>query len=275
MSPSNHIAVLVRFSYPAASGTRATTDGPGAARCLLYDPARLARRFALFEALTLPSLLAQTDTDFTTIFLIGADFPQPQRQRLARLIAPLADARLVPLRPLPHFKATRRAFDLALRNRLTGAGLTHLTTVRLDDDDAIANDLIARIRTTAAALLALPGGNTPRVISFHHGLYLEISARGCRFFRAIERLPLAVATAMVTPISQRDSVFSRNHRLLPQFYNCWSDISRPAFIRTIHCDNDSNPSASGQLTELSQQQARALIDARFNLPPERLRALLP
>ncbi|MGY6534900.1 MAG: glycosyltransferase [Pararhodobacter sp.] len=266
----NRIAVLVRFSYPAATGTRATLQGPEAARRLLYDPARLERRFALFQALTLPSLLAQTDSDFTTLFLIGADFPMPARRRLAAMVAPLADSRLVALPPLPHFAATRRAFDRALDNQLT-----HLTTVRLDDDDAMSNDLIARLRSAIGPVLALSGADAPAVISFQNGLYLEIAAQGNRLYRVIERTPLGIGLAMVAPLPRRDTIFSRNHRLLPQFFNTWSDATRPAFIRSVHRDNDSDPSATGQTVELSDNDLRAVLSAHFAVSLENLRALSP
>ncbi len=266
----NRIAVLIRFSYPAANGTRATQQGPEEARRLLYDPARMERRFTLFQALTLPSLLAQTDADFTTILLVGQDLPQPARARLKRLIAPLADARIVALPPLPHFRATRRAYDRAL-----SPDLTHLTTVRLDDDDAMAIDLIARMRAAIPHLLALSGPDTPSVMSYHNGLYLQINASGNRIFGAIERTPLAVATAMIAPVTRRDTVFSRNHRLLPQFFTGWSDTSRPAFIRTVHRDNDSDPSSSGQVIDLTEADQRATLAAHFAVSLEGLRALAP
>jgi len=272
MTPSlrTRIALLIRFSYPAASGTRSTLGGPEATRRLLYDPDRLVRRFALFEALTLPSLLAQTDADFTTLVLIGDDMPPGPRARLASLLTPLADARLVALPTLPLFAATRRAYDRALV-----PGLTHLTTVRLDDDDAVSVDLIARIRAAIGPVVALSGGADPAVISFQNGLYVRIGPPANQVFAAIERAPLSVGLTMVTPLPRHDTVFSRNHRHVAQYFSTWSDAVQPSFIRSIHGDNDSNPVQTGQVLTPDDDDLRATLSARFAVTLDTLRSLAP
>ena len=98
----------------------------------LYAPDRMERRFRMFEKLALPSLLAQTDDDFRMVFLIGRSLPDLWRDRLTDLIAPLRGARVVALPSMPHYKAIRRAFAMALPDTAT-----HVTGFRLDDDDAM------------------------------------------------------------------------------------------------------------------------------------------
>jgi len=263
------ISVLIRFSYVAETGVRAALGGTDAARALLYDPARLERRFALFEALALASLLRQTDRDFTAIFLVGADFPVQYRQRLERLVAPLADPRIVALPPLPMFRATRRSFTQTLR-----PGHTHLTTARLDDDDALSLDTIARLRAMTGPALALSRAD-PVAIAFNNGLFLEVGASQNRVYQVVERAPLGIAAALVAPIGHSDTIFSRNHRHLGQFYNLYTDATIPSFIRSVHADNDSEPYASGRVIGLTDTEAQAILRAGFAQTLEGLHAIRP
>ena len=85
----------------------------------LYDPERLERRFSLFERLTLPALLAQSDRDFRMVFLIGRSLPDVWRDRLAAAIAPLPGGRIVALAPMPHYMAIKRAYKTLYREGLT------------------------------------------------------------------------------------------------------------------------------------------------------------
>lgn len=54
----------IRFSYYGFTDTRERPDDDGTALARLYDETRMARRFFLFENLTLPSLIHQTDGGF-------------------------------------------------------------------------------------------------------------------------------------------------------------------------------------------------------------------
>ncbi len=266
----NQINILVRFSYLAESGFRVSLGGIDAARTTLYDTARLERRFALFEGLALPSLMAQSERDFTLTVLTGTDLPRPAMERLRALIAPLADAQIVALPPLPMFAATRRALDRTQRR-----GITHLTSVRMDDDDAIDTGLVARLAQLSAQGTAMMGAEHPLVIAHQNGLFLELSPSGNRAYGVVERFPIGIGLAMVTPAALRDTIFSRNHRLLPQFYTCLSDVVTPSFIRSVHVDNDADPKPSGQVFEHSDAEIDALLKARFATNLVRLRALAP
>lgn len=261
------ISILVRFSYVVRNGVRAALGGVEAARALMYDPARLERRFDLFEALALPSLLGQSDPNFTAVFLIGEDFPATARQRLARLTADLADPRIVALPPLPMFQATKQAY----RRTLHG-GHTHLATSRLDDDDALALDVVARLKAKLEPL-AVVSGDEPVAISFNNGFCLEPGARENRVFQVIERTPMSQATTLLAQVGHAATIFSRNHRHLGQYFNLYSDAATPSFIRSIHRDNDSTPYASGQVLTHDDETLRALLKNRFAQTLEDLRAI--
>ena len=57
-------------------------------RCAyLHDPTRLNVRFNCLETLTLPSIHAQTDADFTFAIMIGDSLPEAAKDRLKTLTA--------------------------------------------------------------------------------------------------------------------------------------------------------------------------------------------
>lgn len=258
----------MRFSYPAIGGFSKTQETPDQIAARLYDPERLARRFALFEGLALPSLLAQRDGDFRMVFLIGRDLPQPWKDRLRDQTAPLKGRRVVELDPLPHYQATRKAFARALPE-----AATHITGFRLDDDDALDRDHIARMRQVVSALLPVSGMERPLVTGSNRGLFLELRAEGNQIVEVVEKTPLGLGLAMTTPRDAHENIFRRNHRFSCQFYNTFTDANALAFIRAVHRDNDSDPHASGLITPLSWDEAAPLIAAHFPFDAAALQAL--
>lgn len=264
----NQIIGLMRFSYPAIGGFSKTGQSPEQTAATLYDPERLARRFALFEALALPSLLAQQDQDFRMVFLIGQDMPRPWQDRLHDHVAALPGARVVALEPLPHYRATRKALA---RAQLEAA--THVTGFRLDDDDALDRDHIARMRQVVTALLPAAGVDCPLVTGCNRGFFLELAPEGNRIFDVVEKTPLGLGLAMTTPRGISENIFRRNHRFSGQFYNTFTEANTPAFIRTVHRDNDSDPHSSGILTPLTWDKAAPQIAAHFPFTADDLRAL--
>ena len=71
-----------RKKSPAEIGTMAT-DRAG----MLFAPDRMEARFATFEHLTLASLKAQTDGDFTFVVLASSLMPEAWQDRLEALCA--------------------------------------------------------------------------------------------------------------------------------------------------------------------------------------------
>jgi hypothetical protein len=265
---SNRIVGLVRFSYAGLSGFGKAPKDPGQLAAQLSDPARLERRFHLFEALTLPSLLAQDDAGFEVILLTSEALPAPARARLEAAAARLGAARVVALPPMHHYPATQAAFDRVVRETDT-----HLVSFRLDDDDAIDRGYVARLRRQAEGLQALVPGRRPFAVGCNRGFFLEIGAGGNRLFDVVEKLPLGVGLAMVARAEMRENIFRRNHRLLPQFFTTFTDAETPAFIRTVHADNDSAPHASGVKEKMGQEAIAKEIAARFPFTAEQLLAL--
>ena len=78
---------LCRFSYLGGRGFQVRHESIEERRAFLYDPARLARRWAWFEQVALPGLTGQTDPDHTLVIMTGPDLPQPWLARLREITA--------------------------------------------------------------------------------------------------------------------------------------------------------------------------------------------
>lgn len=262
------VIIVIRFSYVALAGFRLSKNGEHDVRTKLYAPERLERRFRLFEALTLPSLLAQTDQDFTTAVLIGDDFPPVWRARLEAQIRPLAGARIIPLPPLNNYKSTKKALDICTRS-----ATSHVVSMRLDDDDAISSDCIAETKRIVPPLLQMSGPENPAIIAFNNGLFLELGAGGNTLYGVNEKTPLGIGMSMVAPRGARPTVFSMDHRMVHTRWNCFTNGMTPRFIRTVHRDNDSTGFMSGTRVDLSDEDLDAVLSQGFPFSRQMLMTL--
>ncbi len=253
------IIVVIRFSYVADSGFKISRKGLDGVRSTLYDPHRLERRFRLFSALTLPSLLGQSDPDFTLAVLIGDDFPPVFRARLEQLVAPLRDAHVVALPPANNYRSTKTAIESVRQ-----PWATHLTTVRLDDDDALGRGVVASLKRLAPSVQALGPNDSPAVICFNNGLFLELSDEGNRLFGVVEKLPLGIGMGMIAPVGARPTIFSTDHRRVHTRWNCYTEALTPHFIRTVHRDNDSGALVSGERFDYTRAELDHILKAHFS-----------
>lgn len=265
-----HLLLVIRFSYVALGGYVISESGEDKVRAKLYDPERLERRFRLFEALTLPSLLAQTDQNFTTVVLLGRDFPREFRKRLERILLPLHDARIAALRPMNSYKATRAAIDLCARK-----DATHLMTMRVDDDDALGRDAMAETRRLAPMMVQMAQPENPSVIAFNSGLFLEFGAGGNILYGVGEKTPLGLGMTMISPQGARQTVFSMDHRRVHTRFNTYTDAKTPRFIRTVHRDNDSSAYMAGERRDHDDDELSRILDSNFPFTLAQLRALRP
>lgn len=254
MTFRNRLVGLIRFSYPALSGFTAKSPDAATLQATLFDRARLERRFALWETLALPSLLAQTDPDFETLVLVGDALPAWAHDRLHAGLAPL-NARIVALPPMHHYPAIQKAYAGY------DEGFSHLTSFRLDDDDALDRDHIARLRRTAAGIAGFTA--TPFAIAHNRGLFVDLTGGKARFSEVTEKMPLGIGLALCAPAGHPDTIFRRNHRLLPQFLTTFSDATEIAFLRSVHDGNDSNAHTTGVVEDRTEAEVDTILSARF------------
>lgn len=261
---------LIRFSYLTEGGFEMSRKGEAAARAALFDPARLERRFRIFEALTLPSLDRQRDKDFTVALLTSADLPQPFLDRLHDMAATRPWLHVQPRPVESHFPATLQAFE----DLPTHDGATHIAGFRLDDDDAIHHAMIGRLRRIINRLMPMRNRHLPLGVGFNRGFYMDLSHPEKPIWEVRERTPLGIGLTLVTPLGRKDNIFARNHRRLPEFYDCYTEIAQPMYIRTVHADNDSGAGEMGHRGPMDEAEIDAYLQEAFGGDLAGLRAAL-
>ncbi len=162
------IVGMIRFSivlresnfFPPLSG-----QGYQKRKALIFDRARLQRRFQLFEDICLPSLAAQTDQNFNMMLITSRDLPDWAHDRLMGLVQDLPNFYVRAYRPLANIQ---RIFKRSVFEMLDPtAPIT--ASFRLDDDDALASDYIARLRTH------MEPEKAGKIVTFSHGHQLALS----------------------------------------------------------------------------------------------------
>ncbi|MEM9969288.1 MAG: glycosyltransferase [Pseudomonadota bacterium] len=251
---------LIRFSYPSIGGFAGSVEDLDARRAVLYDPDRLALRFRYFENITFHTLALQSDPDFVCGILIGPCFPDAARARLELLIADLPQLKIVTLPPMVHSKAARAAFD-ALPDQ---PGTTHRATIRLDDDDGLHAETIARIRHMSETLIVARDTTRPFIIGFNRGFYMDPASER-PISEWYEFRPLGIGLTMVAPKEQSICIYSRNHRKVGAYFDCYTDVGRPMWIRSVHKDNDSAAEPYGRRGKLTDRQIKKALWTGFGL----------
>ena len=261
---------LVRFSYPSESGFNLSKSGAKHVHNVLYDPERIERRFALFEMLCLRSLAMQRDTGFQVGILVGDSLPEYARERLVEMLDGFPNAKLITLPPLEHYTATVCAF----KQMPDVAGSEFTVTFRLDDDDAMHADTVGRLREVAQTILPLRNLQDPLAIAFNRGFYFDLSNPEKMITECFEKTPLGVGMALVAPAGSRQNVFRRNHRAAGQHFNCYTEINKPMFIRTVHQDNDSGAATTGHVGKMEPERIERTLLKHFGVSTEMLKDVM-
>lgn len=224
---------LCRFSYLGEGGFQVEHATLAERAAFLYDPARLEARFRAFSAVTLPAMRAQTDPDFTLLVVIGDSFPAAARARLEQLLADVPQAVIQTHPPGPHRQVMRDAINSVRQD----TGLPCLQ-FRMDDDDAVALDFVARLRADAARIAPLLAGERHVAIDYRSGYAAHFGPDGIGAVAINEPCwtpALAIAFAPQVDLS----ILNFAHAKLPRMMPLVSFSDRPMFVRGISDLNDS------------------------------------
>lgn len=260
MAEQFKIIGVMRFSVLTPTYYSERFDSLNAIAAHLFSPERMALRFHLFENLVLPSLLAQSDQGFELVILTAQSLPAPYMQRLEQAISTAPNIRLSSVGPDKHYQLVKQAY-----HSVDVGDASHRVMFRLDDDDAVALNYIKRLRKLAEGLMRLQGKPRPQAISFNRGFYVDMTGEKNEVFDACERAPLSTGTALLAPVDYARNPYRYNHRQLAQHYNLYSDISAPAFVRTIHGDNKSTPTQMGLTHQLNKRSISRQLLSHFGL----------
>lgn len=268
MTQSMNMVGLVRFSVltPTYYSERFSNLKQTARH--LFDPDRMELRFSIFEQLCLPSLVRQTDNNFDLVVLTAKAMPEVYLNRLRDLLAPHDNIHLRPVGTRNHYRLLKQGYDSVPSN-----DASHRILFRLDDDDAVDLDFVRRTRSLASGLLPLQPAGSSFVIAHNRGFYLRATPEGPEVFDAIEQAPLSAGTALVTPVGSGANPYKFNHRKLARHFNLYSDMQVPAYIRTIHGDNKSEPAQTGITRSMIPEEIDASLQLHFGQSLAGLKAL--
>lgn len=258
---------LCRFSYPALGGFQSEHETIQERTRFLYDNTRLEERFRLFESFTLPSLQAQTDPDFTLIVVIGTDMPVARREQLEALLKNLPQARLQAMPPGPH-----RTIMAQVINEARGADRRPCIQFRMDDDDAIACDFVAKARDVARDAAPLIERNRLTAIDFTHGHIAQPTARGI-LAGSVARQYWVPSLAVIAQSGVSLTVMNFNHVKLWQFMPTLTLNDPDMYVRGISDWNTSGVRAATAGATLLDASGEALFRDRYGICTERVRRL--
>ncbi len=228
---------FMRFSTLIAgkSGFRQMHDLDLDARAaLLFAPERMEMRFRFFEALALPSLIAQDRDDWEFIVLYASQLPDPYRSRLLDLLAPHPNIHAVPTEPddwLPG-KVRRQM------NRRAAPEVERWVSFRLDDDDALSDNFVSRLRI---AIGTIDHGQIAITFPRGHVLGVETTAGTLHLDEDVKRFGIGCGLAVHAPRDMRRGVYSLGavHRHVDNAMPTISDARAAAYVIGAHIHSDT------------------------------------
>ncbi len=260
---------LTRFSVPSEGAFQVEHASIGERRAFLYDPARLALRFAWFENVTLPGIAAQKDPGFRLVVLMGEDFPEPWRSRMLAHVAriPQLTAHFAP--PGHH----RRICADAMRAHIDPAAEVVLQ-FRLDDDDAVAVDFTRRLRRDWRKIRAYAGAQDgPVALDYTRGLNLFWRNGNLRIVPRFESF-LGVAFAIATRPGDGQFILDYMHHVIWQSMPVLTSPERIMWLRGAHGTNDSGAPGQKPMFEADPAALRQALRQRFRIDPGALKTAL-
>lgn len=217
-----------RFSYFGRTDTGRDVATLADAEAKLWNAERMAVRFHLFERILLPSIAAQTDPGFSFVVTCSEAMPAAFHDRLEAALDGIAQARILRTAETEIGRALKPVMVEASNGRQDPA--VHF---RVDDDDALAVDYIARLRAAAAGL------RPSTMITFPAGVMGFLDAgRGCH--RAFHKHAIAIGLALVKAPADTRTPFQIQHRAYAQSNPVYADPTFPAWHYTRHTTNNTN-----------------------------------
>ncbi|SDL34153.1 Putative rhamnosyl transferase [Glycomyces sambucus] len=180
----------------------------------VFDEQWFAYRQLMMEHLTLASLDAQVERDFTWVVAVDRDMPPQARKRLDALAEGRPYLRLAETELKRDFVPDLTAW---VRREAKARKRNWVLTTRLDDDDAIHRGLAARLHEEAAAYLAA-GHRSSVILSPVLGCnWVPSKATG---HRAYHHSP-SIGLSLLEPAPNAGTVYRSNHRTIAQSLVPW------------------------------------------------------
>ncbi|WP_298919291.1 putative rhamnosyl transferase [uncultured Roseobacter sp.] len=260
---------ICRFSYPAIGGFQVRSASLAERRAYLYDPDRMATRFALFEAFTLPSIRAQTDADFVFLIVVGDSLPRRYSERLRDLVKDIPQIVVQRHAPGPHREVMNDALN-ALRSNKKAPCIQF----RLDDDDAVARGFVAELRRRAVPALQILEDSQSVAIDFNQGYIARPNAEGIEA-AAVKESYWAAGMAIVTRPKSQQTIMSFSHNKIWQHMPTLTFTGTDMMLRGIHPYNDSRQKTEPRPVQLQPLDAAGEVHFKmtYNIDADNVRRL--
>lgn len=249
---------LCRFSLVSEGAFQVEHATIEERRAFLYDPVRLQQRFVWFEHVVLPCLRAQTDPDFTLVVLTGDDLPHPFCDLLEALCATVPQIVLDRRAPGMHRDLCRDS----IRARID-PDADVVAQFRLDDDDAVAVDFVARLRSDFAVLRPIYAREGRLSLDYARGLVLAVED-GITL-RPVVAANWTPALALFLPPNADRAILDYPHHWLLNQMSGVHLVDCFMFIRGRHETNDSRKWSSGMAEPLPWERMRGVLRERFGI----------
>ncbi|WP_120499857.1 glycosyltransferase [Roseovarius sp. EL26] len=258
---------LCRFSYPALGGFKRMHDSIAEREAYLYNPERMELRFRHFETLTLPSIQAQQDEDFTFLIMIGENMPRPDLERLQDLVAPVPQIKIVHTPVMKH----RHAAQMVILSEL-GEDRPESIQFRLDDDDAVGVDFVRLIRRRAHQTARMRKNWRNMVFEFKQGYSVKLSSEGIRAHPVKTNFLSCGLAAMFRP-EDKFTIMNYGHHKLHQTMPTMVEPEPTMYLRAFHDDNDSRDRVKEDQLQLLSPKTSQLFKDRFNVDDDQVRSV--
>ena len=204
--------------------TRFNVASPGREQAIRLRPGWLAGRFELFEKYCLPSVASQTIKEFEWIIFFDNTTSDHFREKIITL------QKVFPFRAeFTHLSDMREIAPQAVRKNHSA---NWLLTSRLDSDDILAVDHVARLR-------AIIGPVRSQVINFLEGTILSVNRKGPRLYRIEDHSnPFASLLEPLRP--EAKTIWGEKHVDISKMTPVRQIAGRPAWMQIVHGGNVSN-----------------------------------
>jgi Putative rhamnosyl transferase len=258
------LVVVTRFSFLGKSGWKSDASRDAA---LLFSADRLRLRLDLFRWITLPSLASQTRQDFTHVILTSKRLPDWAMTELRQACVAVygQDDRFTILAEPPGPAA------IALRRHLSASfpGPLVAQTV-LDDDDGLASDFVADVRSHLAELDATEAGaarKPPVFLSFAGGYGFEIGlvengSIDARLYQHSYPYINCGLTIVAAPEAAKN-ILGIKHQKDPPANGAVLVRGKRMFLRSVHGMNDSRVARTDRWKPVEPWRQAGNIRERF------------
>lgn len=204
--------------------TRFNVAAPGREEAIRLRPGWLEGRFDLFRAYCLPSVAAQTRQDFEWIVLFDNETPEEFKVEISKLQA------------VYFFRAEFTPFfemdKIVPRLMKASEDAEWLLTTRLDSDDILAADHVARLREAI-------NPERPQVVNFFQGLILSIEGTRPRLYSI--RDYANPFSSLFEPVgSSVRTIWGEKHVDIERLAPITQIGDPPAWLQIVHGSNVSN-----------------------------------